>query len=208
MHTKDLSSATVTKIVESSIELFNKHGYAGTSISDISKKAEMSKGILYHYFKNKDELYLHCAKTCIKDFKSYLKEECTSAQTTGKDAALNILRFRLRFFEKYPQYCILFHNILAQKPVHLANELFEIRRPFKEENLAVFKAALNDVNLGKGITTEDALNFLAILQNSTTHIVETLTDIKDIKAQEQAIMRIATIFINGLEVNLNNECAK
>ena len=70
----DLTNETVIKIVESAMNLFNINGYTGTSISDISKKAELSKGILYHYFQNKDALYLYCAKMCVDEYNCYLEE--------------------------------------------------------------------------------------------------------------------------------------
>ncbi len=36
-------------------QLFTKKGYEETSISDIMKKAEISKGALYHYFTSKEK---------------------------------------------------------------------------------------------------------------------------------------------------------
>ena len=43
-------------IMEAALELFATYGYQGTSISQIAKKASISKGLLYNYFKSKEEL--------------------------------------------------------------------------------------------------------------------------------------------------------
>ena len=43
-------------IVEKAAPLFNKNGYAGTSLSDIMKATGLAKGGLYGNFKNKDEI--------------------------------------------------------------------------------------------------------------------------------------------------------
>lgn len=43
-------------IVEKAAPLFNKNGYAGTSLSDIMKVTGLAKGGLYGNFKNKDEI--------------------------------------------------------------------------------------------------------------------------------------------------------
>jgi TetR/AcrR family transcriptional regulator, transcriptional repressor for nem operon len=43
-------------IIERAAPLFNKHGYAGTSLSDIMKATGLAKGGLYGNFKNKDEI--------------------------------------------------------------------------------------------------------------------------------------------------------
>ena len=43
-------------IIESTAELFNKKGYAGTSLSDISEATGLTKGSIYGNFVNKDEV--------------------------------------------------------------------------------------------------------------------------------------------------------
>lgn len=43
-------------IMETALELFAQKGFHGTSISDISKKAGISKGLVYNYFESKEEI--------------------------------------------------------------------------------------------------------------------------------------------------------
>jgi AcrR family transcriptional regulator len=45
-----------TLIKETALELFAENGYDATSISEIAKKAEISKGLMYNYFSSKEEL--------------------------------------------------------------------------------------------------------------------------------------------------------
>ena len=44
------------KILSAALELFAKKGFHATSISQIAKKARISKGLMYNYFKSKDKL--------------------------------------------------------------------------------------------------------------------------------------------------------
>ncbi len=198
MKVKDLNSETAEKIVECSISLFNEYGYAGTSVSDISKKTEMSRGILYHYFKNKDRLYLYCAQKCIDEFRLYIKTNATDLNT-GKEAALELLNLQQNFLRQHPQYRVLSYNTLALRPPHLSSELSDIRNALKEDNAIAFKDAFKDVKFGKGVTLDDALHFLSLLQNNAVCALDILSDIENTNAQEEAIFRMATIFINGLE---------
>ena len=46
------------EILEAALEEFSRKGYSGTKISDIVKRAGISQGLIYHYYKSKDELYL------------------------------------------------------------------------------------------------------------------------------------------------------
>lgn len=43
-------------IYETALWLFASKGYVATSISDIAKQADISKGLMYNYFKSKEEL--------------------------------------------------------------------------------------------------------------------------------------------------------
>ncbi len=47
---------TKQRIIEKAAILFNKHGYAGSSINDIMKLTGLQKGGIYNHFKSKDEI--------------------------------------------------------------------------------------------------------------------------------------------------------
>lgn len=44
-------------IMDKALELFAKKGYAETKIGDIAKAADMSVGLMFHYFKSKEKLF-------------------------------------------------------------------------------------------------------------------------------------------------------
>lgn len=54
MHTK--AEKTTEFIIETVAPIFNKNGYAATSLSDITKATGLTKGAIYGNFKNKEEL--------------------------------------------------------------------------------------------------------------------------------------------------------
>lgn len=54
----DKAQQTKNHILETSSTIFNKKGYAGTSLSDIIENTGLSKGAIYGHFKNKDDLAL------------------------------------------------------------------------------------------------------------------------------------------------------
>lgn len=47
---------TRQRILQTASELFVEHGYAGTSIRDISERLGMTKGSLYYHFSSKEDL--------------------------------------------------------------------------------------------------------------------------------------------------------
>ncbi len=49
---------TRTLIIEQAAPIFNKYGYAGTSMSQLTQAIKMTKGAIYGNFKDKDEIAL------------------------------------------------------------------------------------------------------------------------------------------------------
>lgn len=52
------AEATKLKILRTGFELMYQHGYQATSIDEISRRAGITKGAFYYYFKTKDEMGL------------------------------------------------------------------------------------------------------------------------------------------------------
>jgi len=53
---EEIRKSSKDKILAVALELFAQNGYQGTSIAQIAKKAKISKGLMYNYFKNKENL--------------------------------------------------------------------------------------------------------------------------------------------------------
>jgi len=68
----------VERILKASIEEFSEKGYAAASTNSIAKKAKVSKGLLFHYFKSKENLYIECYKHVLswskKKFEEFAKQ--------------------------------------------------------------------------------------------------------------------------------------
>lgn len=45
------------RIINAALEEFSRYGYSNTSTNNIVESADISKGLLYHYFGSKDRLY-------------------------------------------------------------------------------------------------------------------------------------------------------
>ncbi|MPZ86354.1 MAG: TetR family transcriptional regulator [Actinophytocola sp.] len=53
----DYTESTRQALVDSALDLFTEHGYAGTSLDAIVKRARVTKGALYHHFSGKQALF-------------------------------------------------------------------------------------------------------------------------------------------------------
>jgi len=62
------------KIMEAAFNLIAKNGYDSTSVSMIAKEAEVSKGLLYNYFKSKEALVEALVMSAMSEVDSVLGE--------------------------------------------------------------------------------------------------------------------------------------
>ena len=64
MKREEKNAATRRRILDAAADEFSRRGYDGASLNTVCARSGLSKGIIYHYFKAKDELYLTCAQEC------------------------------------------------------------------------------------------------------------------------------------------------
>src|SRR5687768_8058896 len=60
-----MRSATKEKITAAGLQLFAYKGLADTSIQEIAKLAGISVGLMYHYYKSKEELFTELVETAV-----------------------------------------------------------------------------------------------------------------------------------------------
>ena len=78
---QSMAEATRDKLVRVAHDLFSQQGYAQTSLDTIVTKAQMSKGAVYHHFKNKQQVYAACYEYQAQQVAQYI------AQTPPTDDA-------------------------------------------------------------------------------------------------------------------------
>ncbi|MBQ9065212.1 MAG: TetR/AcrR family transcriptional regulator [Blautia sp.] len=88
-----ISQERRSAILDAAISLFDDKGYVNTTISDIARQADMSNGLIYHYFSSKEDIlrsYGQSIKEC---------EEHVMSQPTGTDSLREFCRRVLLDYE-------------------------------------------------------------------------------------------------------------
>ena len=82
------------KIVSAAIIAFSVHGYDRTRMDDIAETAKLSKGTLYLYFKNKEELFYAISENNIRELKEQLSVLFTKSEDLISDSQKFYVNFR------------------------------------------------------------------------------------------------------------------
>jgi len=117
------------QIIDGAITVFIRMGFDNASMNDIAEECQMSKGLLYHYIKTKDDvLYLVAKDQYDKNKKSYGEERDYCATLEPKEAFLHFINFYYRGVNRNQDYNIFLNQVVARLPKEDRKVLFDAER--------------------------------------------------------------------------------
>ncbi|MGN0408469.1 MAG: TetR/AcrR family transcriptional regulator [Bacteroides sp.] len=157
MKKSEKTEITIAKIIESAMTEFGTNGYTGGTVNNICK-AGINKGLVYHNFASKDELYMTCFRCSCKKFIEYVYEN-------GGETDFNrYMAVRMEFFNTFPNESHIFFEALLNPPLHLSDKINELLAEFNVLNEGICKKTLDTLVLRDGITMDDALSYFHLVQ--------------------------------------------
>ena len=115
-------------IIHESMKLFSLNGFLGTSIDDILRASNSSKGGFYNHFKSKEDLFLEV----LDEARKIWRDRNLKGLSQNQDALTNIKKLLINFrdvylknSESFPGGCIfiiLMVEVKNQRP-HLSKEI-------------------------------------------------------------------------------------
>lgn len=108
---KNIDIEKKDQIINSALEEFSKNRFEKASTNNIVKNANISKGLLYYYFKSKKELYEYLQTFVIKIFINALKDKIDWNESDIIERIKQIIMIKLEVANRYP-YIINFFNML------------------------------------------------------------------------------------------------
>lgn len=151
MKREEKNTQSRQKIIEGALQEFSTKGYDGASLNTVCTQNDISKGIIYHYFKDKDELYLQCVGECFNALVGYMRDAVGTLYGVAEERLCRYFDARLRFFAEHPRFLGIFTDATLNQPLHLAEEIARQKKPFDELNIAVLTELLACEPLRKGI---------------------------------------------------------
>ncbi|MGD6818026.1 TetR/AcrR family transcriptional regulator [Metabacillus sp. 113a] len=130
---KKIRKETSEKILAAAMSLFMKKGYHSTSIEEVTKMAQVSKGLLYHYFKGKEGLLAAMVQMRIENMRAVT--EGAEEKELPLDRICYIAEETLENVFRQPELYRFFLNIQTQ-PQHdiiLAKYAARLREEFEKQ---------------------------------------------------------------------------
>ena len=158
MKKEEKTQLTKERIIEAAMQEFGEHGYAFAALNSICSVHEIAKGLVYHNFKGKDDLYLACVSRCFSDVTAYLQ-----AREGGTDLR-QYMQQRFFYFSEHPLRARIFFEAVLQPPAHLKADIQLLKKDFDRFNRQVYQTALEKMELREGVTETAAMEYYEIMQ--------------------------------------------
>ena len=152
-------------IMHVALELFAENGYHATSVSQIAKKAGISKGLTYNYFESKkdilDELIAHGFNEIYTSF------DLNKDGILTEEEFVYFIRHNFRLLRENIQHWKLFFSLLLQPVV---TDTFT--KDYKEKGAPVFKMLYDFVkSKGSNDPEGDLMAISALLEGAFLYCV-------------------------------------
>ncbi len=130
----NLDSEKQERIINAALEEFGKKGYNNASTNEIVKNANISKGLLFHYFGNKNRLYFFLFDNAIKIFSDEFYGKLNYEETDFIKRWGQIALLKIDLIQKYP---VLYQFLLATS----TEDNLEIKKGIDERTKSVYEDA-------------------------------------------------------------------
>lgn len=153
------------EILKAALSEFGAYDYGQVSVESICKKHNISKGMMYHYYSGKDELFLLCVEDTFRVLKNHVEQNMRSL--SGYDTPEQIKRFfllREYFFQQHPERKNIFEIAMLHPPEHLRVNIQLLREPLRRLNADFLRQAVETMPLRPGLEREQAARYLESME--------------------------------------------
>ncbi len=98
----DIKSEKQERIINAAIKVFAENGYKKASTDVIVKEAEISKGLLFHYFTNKIGLYEYIVEYSVRFFAFEMTSTVNKNEHDFFELQMQMEQAKLRIMKLYP----------------------------------------------------------------------------------------------------------
>lgn len=157
------------RILDACIEEFALNGYDKASTNSIVKKADISKGILFHYFGNKKSLFLYIFDYCINDLvdKYYSMKEAEPKDIFERIMWGSIIK--LKIAKEEPLKNRLVFLAISNMPEELKQELTEIYNSYYSKHVPQFFGDIDTSKFKKGVDPQKAMELLMMCMDGISN---------------------------------------
>ncbi len=135
-------------IRKAAIRVIARQGFAGTTMQEIADEAEIAKGTLYLYFKDKEELLASVVDSSLETLRAQIAE--VFEQKLGVEETLRLVTSaQFSFFETHSEIFRVYHEVAGAGGAKRRRDCHPHYQNFLDGLAAIFKRAMAKGELRK-----------------------------------------------------------
>ena len=142
------------RILNAGFRVFSKNSYKKSPMLEIANEAEISKSLLFFYFKNKKELYLFLMKKAEELTMQYLLKSGCYSETDIFEMMYKGLLAKAEMMKKYPDMSSFALKAYYEDEEEIKDEIQKIIGPYTSLNTNKTLPALNPDDYKEGLDLE------------------------------------------------------
>ena len=112
------SKKTANRILLAATDEFTQKGFGGARVDAIAERANSNKRMLYHYFGNKDKLFLAVLEQAYAKIRAQ-EQELHLENIEPEQAVRTLVRFTFNYFVENPEFIQLLNSENLYKAAHI-----------------------------------------------------------------------------------------
>lgn len=171
------------RIINVALEEFAQNGYKAASTNMICKKANISKGSLYHYYDSKEKIYITVVRHVIDSFKRNISINIKDSNKKGIDYVEEYFDIKFKFFRENPLYSKIIVNLVIDNSIEKARELSS---EYQNYNNNLIYDVIKNIDINPKFNKEKAFELIVMIgENLEKKHMKRINDIdKDIAIEE------------------------
>lgn len=176
---------------------FAAKGYKGFVINELCKVDGISKGVLYHNFSGKSDLYLACIQESFEKALTLFLGEDGQVPTLAA-----YMERRHQFYRDFPVQSHLFFEAMIATPEELEEDIAPQKAIFLDLNEQVCQKLLSESKLKEHIDEKKAMAYLRLIQDMfrsyylTVSSDSSLTDL--VSGYENQLSQVLDMMVYGI----------
>lgn len=147
---KPLTKEQTDRLLDAATESFANRGYSGTSVGRIAAEANLSVGVIYKYYEDKEALFLACVRRSLQ-FLDEIFEETKSVDGTLLEIADALIARSQRAVRECPNCFKLYHQITVTGPPMGSPK---VAKMIEERAATLYTSTLKEAKT-RGLTRQD-----------------------------------------------------
>lgn len=161
----------IKDIIDAAEKLFFKDGYENVSMNGIATDAEMARATVYHYFKNKNDIYAAIALRAARILKEMFKKIPDGLSGIENIKALSHTYYK--FYKEHPGYYKAYYHsgVFEYEETPILEELHKLRKENFQYVVEAITKGFSDGTIMNDIGPVATTLIMLLMSNNVNNII-------------------------------------